>query len=82
MMRNHLLSSTLGSLACLLALATGCSTRAVVGTDLDPVDSGDCSGACPGALYAEGLHAGYSEILDLAVTSDGGAVIVGSFMAR
>lgn len=79
-MRNNRFHSTLGSLLCILTLAAGCSSRAVVGTDVDPVDSSDCHGACPDLLYAEGVRAGWSEVFDLAVTPDGGAVIAGIFM--
>ena len=70
----------LGSLFLLVSLATGCTSRALVGMEDTPVDEGVCHGDCPAAVYAKGLRAGSSEVCDLAVTDDGGAVIAGRFM--
>lgn len=69
-----------GLLACsLLALAAGCSSNAVVGIEDDPLPGGLCEGACPSPLYAGAVDAGWSELMDVAATPDGGALFLGRF---
>ncbi|APR86436.1 Hypothetical protein A7982_11785 [Minicystis rosea] len=69
----------LPSLLLLLPLLGGCASRALVGVEDSPEGSSECEGACPAPIYTAGLHAGWSEILDLAIGDDGSSVFVGRF---
>jgi hypothetical protein len=75
MARSHRLSFT--SIPLLLALG-GCGTHAVVGVEGNAA-TGTCLGTCPEPTAAAALAAGWSEISDLALDTDGAMYLAGDF---